>query len=99
MLRKTITVRHRFGLHTYISMQCVRTARCFISDITLNFKDQYIDAKNISSMMRLQVQKGNLLEVVVQGQDEREALTALERLVNSEFQTEGEKSEVEVESE
>lgn len=81
MLRKNIMIRHRLGLHTHASMKWVQTARCFMSDITLNFQDQHVDVKSILGMNTLRLQRGSVVEVVVRGRDEQEALTALEELV------------------
>jgi len=85
MLRKTITINNKLGLHTQASMQWIKIARCFISDISLKCNGKQVDGKSILEVISLTARQGSPVEVTLKGEDEAAALTVLERLVTDRF--------------
>ncbi|MES2999009.1 MAG: HPr family phosphocarrier protein [Pseudomonadota bacterium] len=85
MLRKTITINNKLGLHARASMKWVKIARCFISEITIKCDGKRVDGKSILEVMGLTARQGSPVEVTVKGEDEAAALTVLEKLVTDRF--------------
>lgn len=85
MIRATLTIQNKLGLHTRAAAKLVDLAKKFQSQIELMFRDRVVDAKSIMSVITLGAQKNNTLEVVIDGEDESEALNALNKLINDKF--------------
>lgn len=85
MIRATLTIQNKLGLHTRAAAKLVDLAKKFQSQIELMFRDRVVDAKSIMSVITLGAQKNNTLEVVIDGEDESDALNALNKLINDKF--------------
>ncbi len=85
MIREQITIQNKLGLHTRAAAKLVDTAKKFSSRIELGFKDRVVDAKSIMSVITLGAQKNNVLELVITGEDENEAVKAVTILVDNKF--------------
>jgi len=83
-----VTILNRLGLHARPAMSFVDTANAFTADIKVSKGAQQVDGKSIMQMMMLGATQGTELEVVAQGPDAGEALTALQKLVASRFDEE-----------
>jgi phosphocarrier protein len=84
-MEKTITVINPLGLHARPAAKVVDCAARFTSDIRLSYQDQDIDAKSIMSVLMLAAPCGAELSVAINGDDENDAMTALEALFASGF--------------
>lgn len=82
MLEAEIRIINQLGLHARAAAQLVRLAGKFKSRIKLKRTDTNVvaDAKSILSVLTLAAAKGIRLKLEVEGTDEREALTAIEKL-------------------
>ncbi len=82
MLEAEIRIVNPLGLHARAAAQLVRLAGKFKSRIRLKRIDTNVaaDAKSILSVLTLAAAKGTRLELEVEGADEQEALTAIEKL-------------------
>ncbi len=82
MLEAEIRIVNQLGLHARAAAQLVRLAGKFKSRIKLKRTDTNVvaDAKSILSVLTLAAAKGIRLKLEVEGTDEREALTAIEKL-------------------
>lgn len=85
MIRATLTVQNQLGIHTRAAAKLVDLAKRYQSEIELVFRDRVVDAKSIMSVITLGAKKGHTLEVVLDGEDENEALTALNKLMDDKF--------------
>jgi len=87
MLRSTIVVSNRLGLHARAAAQLVRLAATFESDITLSRNDPTAsaNARSILNVLTLAATEGTTLEVVAVGSDEAAALEAVNSLFNNRF--------------
>lgn len=81
----TVTILNRLGMHARPAMSFVDLANQFQSAVTVRKAEQAVDGKSIMQMMMLAATKGTELEIVVQGPDAPDALTALSELVNRKF--------------
>lgn len=82
------TVDHPAGLHARPAALFVQTANKYSSGITvqnLTKESPVTNAKSILSVLTLGVMKGHEIEVVADGEDSKEAIKALEELINDNF--------------
>jgi phosphotransferase system HPr (HPr) family protein len=82
MLESKIKVINPLGLHARAAAQLVRLASSFKSRIKLKRIDNAViaDAKSILSVLTLAASKGTHLELEIEGEDEKEALQAVEEI-------------------
>ena len=82
MLESAVRIINPLGLHARAAAQLVRLAAKFKSRIILERTDNNVtcDAKSILSVLTLAAAKGIELDIEVEGDDEQEAVSAVEKL-------------------
>lgn len=82
MVERPICIINALGLHARAAAQLVRTAGRFRSRIILTRDDtgQTVNAKSILSVLHLAAGCGIRLTITTDGEDESEAMDAVERL-------------------
>lgn len=87
MIRQSVFVSNRLGLHARAAAKLVRLASRFSSDIHLSREDanQQIDSKSILGILMLAASKGTHLMISIEGKDEAEAREAICRLFETKF--------------
>ncbi len=86
--RTTITIQNRLGLHARPAMSFVDVASGYASDIRVQKGDQSVDGKSIMQLMMLAATQGTRLDIVADGPDADDAVTALTTLVDDRFDEE-----------
>lgn len=85
MIEREVTVTNRAGVHTRPASMIVRTASKFKSELFIQ-KDGYeINGKSIIGVMTLAAEQGAKLMLVVDGEDEEDAIAAVAALFESGF--------------
>jgi phosphocarrier protein HPr len=85
MIRTTVTISNRLGLHARASAKITKLAGTFGSDIFMSRNGRRVNAKSIMGVMMLAAGLGAEVEVETDGADERQAMDALIALVNDKF--------------
>lgn len=85
MIKTSFTVTNRAGLHARTAARLVSTTSEFESNIEIGSDDKMVDAKSILSIMLLAASQGSELTLHIDGQDEEEALKAIQQLVDNRF--------------
>ena len=85
MIKTTVTIINKLGLHARAASKLVTTATEFSSSIRIGNDQQIADAKNIMSVMMLAAGKGTELQLEIDGNDQDEALQAVIDLINRRF--------------
>jgi phosphocarrier protein HPr len=87
MIRHTVQVANRLGLHARAAAKLVRLASGFESEIHLSREGarQAIDAKSILGILMLAAAQGSRLVVSISGKDEVEAGDAIVKLFEGRF--------------
>ncbi|MEX1058607.1 MAG: HPr family phosphocarrier protein [Natronospirillum sp.] len=85
MIKTTITVSNKAGLHARTAAKLVSTASAFTSTMEIGNEEKMVDAKSILAIMLLAAGQGSELDVIIDGPDEEEALKAIQALVESRF--------------
>lgn len=85
MIRHTLTISNKLGLHARASAKLTKLAGGFQCEVFLSRNGRRVNAKSIMGVMMLAAGLGAEVEVEVDGPDEEAALTALSALVNDKF--------------
>nr|MBC7244839.1 HPr family phosphocarrier protein [Chloroflexota bacterium] len=85
MQEVTLVVRHKVGLHARPAAMFVQTAKQFKSEILVRKDEREANAKSILSILTLGVNQGSVITVKANGEDEEQALKALQELVEANF--------------
>lgn len=85
MRRKEIMIINKLGLHARAAAKLVQTASSYSSDISVRHNEKKVSGKSIMGIMMLAASKGSTIEIIASGEDEAEALDAIEALVDDRF--------------
>lgn len=85
MIRKTICIQNKTGLHLRAASLLCKTASTFQSKITFEHKKGVSDAKSILSILGGCVNRDDEITLICEGEDEGEAMEALLRLIEENF--------------
>lgn len=80
-----ITIKHEVGLHARPAALFVQTAQRHKSKIQVTYKEKTANAKSMLGMLGLCVTKDASILIHADGEDEVDAIAALESLVNANF--------------
>ncbi len=85
MIKRSITISNKLGLHARASAKLTKLAGTFRSDVFLSRNDRRVNAKSIMGVMMLAAGIGSVVEIEVSGADEQAALDALVALFDDKF--------------
>ena len=85
MIRSSITINNRLGLHARASAKLTKLAGGFKCDIHLSRNGRRDNAKSIMGVMMLAAGMGSQVDIEVEGVDAQDAMDALRRLIESKF--------------
>ena len=88
MLQKELTIRNRAGIHARPAALIVQTATKFACKINFQKDNETVNAKSIMGIITLGAGHNTKLTVTADGEDEQDAVDALERLFESRFEDE-----------
>jgi phosphocarrier protein HPr len=85
MVQRTAELVNRLGLHARAAAKFVHVSGRFTADIVVRFEDEEVNGKSILGLLLLAAPCGSRLTITATGNDEAEALTALEELIRERF--------------
>ncbi|MDR1935614.1 MAG: HPr family phosphocarrier protein [Candidatus Accumulibacter sp.] len=85
MARAETEIINKLGLHARASAKLTQLASGFESEIWMEKGSRRINAKSIMGVMMLAAGRGSRVVVEATGDDEREALDALVKLIDDKF--------------
>jgi phosphocarrier protein HPr len=85
MIKQSITISNKLGLHARASAKLTKLAGSFQSDVFMTRNDRRVNAKSIMGVMMLAAGIGSVVELEVTGADEQSAMDALIALINDKF--------------
>ncbi len=88
MITKDLTVANKLGLHARAAAKLVALASNYASEISLQKGSRKINGKSIMGVMMLAASQNTIVNVVVAGEDEQQAMTEIENLFNNLFDEE-----------
>jgi len=85
MIRTSVTISNKLGLHARASAKLTKTASGFRSELFISRGDRRVNAKSIMGVMMLAAGLGVDVEIDAAGDDEQAAINALVALINDKF--------------
>ncbi|MBR4891003.1 MAG: HPr family phosphocarrier protein [Clostridia bacterium] len=85
MLSKNIIVQNQVGLHARPATFFIQKSNEFKSSIWVEKDERRVNAKSLLGVLSLGITKGMEITIITDGVDEKEAIDALEKLIDSNF--------------
>ena len=85
MIERSIEIRNKLGLHARAAAKLVHTAARFKAEIKIRKGEEEVDGKSILGILLLAAGRGSSITVLADGEDERDALDAVEKLIEAKF--------------
>ena len=85
MIRTTVTISNKLGLHARASAKLTKLAGSFACEVHMARNGRRINAKSIMGVMMLAAGLGSEVELETDGTDEQAAMDALLALINDKF--------------
>jgi phosphocarrier protein HPr len=85
MQDKTLTIVNKLGLHARAAARFVTLASSFASDIKVGRNGQEVNGKSIMGVMMLAASRGSEITLIIDGEDESEAMARLSELIEQRF--------------
>jgi phosphocarrier protein HPr len=85
MLQQEAEIINKLGLHARASAKLTQTASSFQSEVWVSRNGRRVNAKSIMGVMMLAAAKGSTILIETSGNDESEAMAALQALITDRF--------------
>ncbi|WP_392566327.1 HPr family phosphocarrier protein [Utexia brackfieldae] len=85
MIKETVTVKNKTGIHARPAGVIVKTAGKYQSTIELVYNGKTLKAKGIMGLLGAGIKGGSEIEIICDGADEKEAMAELKGLFESGF--------------
>ena len=85
MPQQEVEIINKLGLHARASAKLTQVAGQFKSDVWVSCNGRRVNAKSIMGVMMLAAAKGTKILIETEGNDEEQALQALQVLINDRF--------------
>ena len=86
MTQETVTIKNRAGIHARPAALIVKTANEYDSEIFLEHDNMRINAKSIMGIITLGANYKSVIQVIAEGDDEEEVVSAIVRLFENRFE-------------
>lgn len=84
VLKKTVIVRNKQGLHARPAALFVQIANKFDSRVTVTYNDEKVNGKSIMGILMLGAEQGTEINIEADGKDAEAALAELEKIISRE---------------
>ncbi len=85
MIKASVTISNKLGLHARASAKLTKMAGSFPCEVWLARGERRVNAKSIMGVMMLAAGLGSAIEIEAQGDKAQEAIDALLALINDKF--------------
>tara|TARA_Y100000768_G_scaffold177784_1_gene133045 strand:- start:185 stop:454 length:270 start_codon:yes stop_codon:yes gene_type:complete len=85
MISKSMKILNKLGLHARAAARVVSVANEYKSTITLKKDKKNADAKSIMKILMLSASKGSSIEIIIDGNDQEDAMNAIVKLFKNGF--------------
>ncbi|MDI1349260.1 HPr family phosphocarrier protein [Aquabacterium sp.] len=85
MIKTTVTISNKLGLHARASAKLTKLASGFPCQVHMSRNDRRVNAKSIMGVMMLAAGLGSSVELECEGEREDDAMKALVALINDKF--------------
>jgi phosphocarrier protein len=84
-ISEKMPIINKLGLHLRAAAELVKVANKFKSQISIHHGIQNVNAKSLMGLMTLAAAKGTEIEFAAEGEDAKEAIAALRKLLENKF--------------
>ena len=88
MIEKELKIINKLGLHARAAAKLVALASNFASEIFITKGDKKVNGKSIMGVMMLAASQHSIVKITTTGEDEEQAMSEIECLVNNYFDEE-----------
>lgn len=88
MIRETVSITNKLGLHARAAAKLSHLANRFQSDIFLVYHGDRVNAKSLLGILTLAAAVGNPITIEAEGKDEKKAVNQIVALFNVKFNEE-----------
>jgi phosphocarrier protein HPr len=85
MIRRTVTISNKLGLHARASAKLTKLAGGFQCEVFMSRNSRRVNAKSIMGVMMLAAGVGSQVEIETEGADEQQAMDAIVALIDDKF--------------
>jgi phosphocarrier protein len=85
LIEHDIEIKNKLGLHARAAAKLVHVAARFKCDIKIRKGDEEVDGKSILGILLLAAGRGTTITIKANGEDEGDAVHAIEALINAKF--------------
>jgi phosphocarrier protein len=85
MIKSSIVISNKLGLHARASAKLTKLAGSFRCEVHLSRNARRVNAKSIMGVMMLAAGMGSEIEIETEGEDEQAAMGALRALIEGKF--------------
>jgi phosphocarrier protein HPr len=85
LIQRDLEIKNKLGLHARAAAKLVHTSSRFKADIKIRKGEEEVDGKSILGILLLAAGRGSTILVKADGPDERDALDAVEKLIDAKF--------------
>ena len=85
MIKTTVTISNKLGLHARASAKLTKLASSYPCQVFMSRNDRRVNAKSIMGVMMLAAGLGSSVELECDGEREDDAMKALIALINDKF--------------
>ncbi len=85
MIKSSILISNKLGLHARASAKLTKLAGSFASEVHLSRNGRRVNAKSIMGVMMLAAGMGTEIEIETEGEDAQAAMTAIRELIDGKF--------------
>ena len=85
MIKASILISNKLGLHARASAKLTKLTSTFKSEVFMSRNGRRVNAKSIMGVMMLAAGLGSEVEIETEGEDEQAAMDALLALINDKF--------------
>jgi phosphocarrier protein HPr len=85
MIRRTVTISNKLGLHARASAKLTKLAGGFQSEVFMTRSGRRVNAKSIMGVMMLAAGMGAEIEIEIEGADEQVAMDAIVGMISDKF--------------
>lgn len=85
MIKTTVTISNKLGLHARASAKLTKLAGSYPCEVWMTRGERRVNAKSIMGVMMLAAGLGSTVEIETNGAQEQEAMDALLALIHDKF--------------
>ena len=82
---RQMLIQNKLGLHARAATKLVQLANQFDADIVIKQGDKQANADSVMALLMLESSMGKHIEVYTDGNDAKQAMDAIEELINKKF--------------